>query len=186
MKRQICITLSGIHLLALAVCTYIAAIEIKSIIVTGLICSVTGIATGISASISKRFLLAAAGFLTPSIAVTLFVLENFFLDLGPGGAALPFCVVFIVNQVIATLIILVQLNILVAPATALAKQITIKTLMVSMVSFSVFFAVARHLLAREHDWLMALALGLLGLTFVGLTVALYIAIVNRNAAQIGT
>ena len=80
--------------------------------------------------------------------------------------------------------ILVQLHILTAPPGRRAKQITIKTLMVSMVSFSVFFAIARQLLEREHDWLMALALGLLGLTFVGLGIALYSAMVNRNTAQI--
>ena len=34
MKRQACSTLSSIHLLALAICTYIAAIEIESILVT--------------------------------------------------------------------------------------------------------------------------------------------------------
>ncbi len=186
MKRQTCITLSSIHLLALAICTYIAAIEIESILVTGCICSLTGIATGISAIICKRPLLAAAGFLTPIIAVVLYVLEAFFLHLGPGDAALPFCIVFIINQVIATLMILVQLNILIAPAGWRTKQITIRTLMVSMVSFSVFFAIARHLLKLQHNWLMAVALGLLGLTFVGLTVSLYSAIANRKTARTAT
>ncbi len=186
MKRKTCITLSSIHLLAIAICTYIAAIEIESILTTGWICLATGIAMGISAIMCKRPVLAVAGFLTPVIAVVLFVLEAFFLHLGPGDAALPFCIVFIINQVVATLTILVQLNILVVPVRPRALQITIKMLMVSMVSFSVFFAIAKHLLVREHDWLMGLSLGLLGLTFVGLSVTLYAGVRNRNTAQIAT
>jgi hypothetical protein len=186
MKLRSCIRLSSIHLLALAICTYLAASDIKSILITGWICSTTGIATGISAIKCKRPILAAAGFLTPTIAVILFVLEALLLQLGPGRVALVFCIVFIINQVIATLTILVQLNILIAPAGARGKQITMRTLMVAMVSFSVFFAIARHLLERKHDWLMSLALGLLGLTFVGITVAVYTAATNRHTARIAT
>jgi len=186
MKRQTCITLCSIHLLALAISTYIAAIRIESILVTGWICSATGVALGISANVCKRSLLAAVGYLTPIIAVILVFLENFIFHLGPGRAALPFCIVFIFNQVFATLTILVQLNLLIAPAGWRARQVTIKTLMVSMVSFSVFFAVARHLLKLQHNWLMAVALGLLGLTFVGLSLSLYSAIANRNTARIAT
>lgn len=173
MKRKTCIALCSIHLLALAVCTYIAAIQIKSLLVTGIICSFTGIAMGVLAIACNKRLLAAAGFLTPAIAVILLVLEAFILQLGSTRAAFPFCVVFIVNQVIATLTILVQLNILIASASSRPQQVTLKTLIVSITSFSVFFAISKQLLNRQHDWLMALALGLLGLTFVGLTVTLY-------------
>ena len=88
MRRHTCIALCSLHLLALAVCTYIAAIEIESILVTGWICSATGIAMGISTLACKRPLLAAAGFLTPLIAAILFVLEAFLLELGPRRAAL--------------------------------------------------------------------------------------------------
>jgi hypothetical protein len=184
MKQRTCIALCSLHLLALAVCTYIAAIEIETILVTGWICSATGLAMGISAIACKKPVLAAAGFLTPIIAVVLFVLETAFLHLGPRNAALPFCIVFIVNQVLATVVILVQLRMFTAPPGTRATQIALKTLMVSMVSFSVFFAIARRLLEREHDWLMALALGLLGLASVGLSVVLYSAIVDRSKAQI--
>lgn len=186
MKRTTCITISSFHLLVLAVSTYIAAIQIETILATGGICSITGIGTAVSAMKCRRPVLAAAGFLTPIIAVTLFVLEAFLMHLGPGKAAFPFCIVFIINQVIATLTILVELNIMIAPTGARRNQITMRTLMVSMVSFSVFFAVARHLVKRQHNWLMALALGLLGLTFVGLTVAAYSALTRRNSAHAAT
>lgn len=80
-----------------------------------------------------------------------------------------------------------QLNILLAPSGALVRQITIRTMMVSVVSFSVFFGVARQiLLERPHNGLMVLALGLLGITAVGLIVALYSAVSNRNASQVDT
>lgn len=178
--------LSGVHILALAICTYIAAIEIKTILVSGWNCSATGIAMAIAALASKQPLLALAGFLTPFLAVFLFILEAFALNLGPVRAAQPFCIAFIVNQVLCTLIILVQLSIFAGPGTTPVRQITIRTLMVSMVSFSVFFAIARSLLSREHNWLMALALALLGLTFVGLTVALYTAFINRKSPELST
>ena len=183
MKRGLCIALSSIHLLALAVCTYIAAGQIETILATGWICFATGLAAGISASVCKRPLLAAAGFLTPILAVALTVLESMFLHLGPGDAALPFCIIFIINQVFVTLATLVELNLMTAPAGARGRQITIRTLIVSTASFSVFFAVARQLLERQHDWMMAMALGLLGLTSVGLTVSLYTAITNRSTPR---
>lgn len=183
MKRKICIALSCVHLSALAICTYIAAIKIESILVTGWICSITGIAMSASAIAYKKPVLATAGCLTPIIAVILFALEASVLNLGPRRAALPFCIVFIINQLIATLTILIQLHILIAPPGARVRQLTIKTLMVYVASFSVFFAIAKHLLNRQHDWLMALALSLLGLTSVGLSVALYTAIANRKIGK---
>lgn len=78
---------------------------------------------------------------------------------------------------------LVQLNLLVAPAGKPAREITLMTIMVSMTSFSVFFAIARQLLNREHNWLMALALGLIGLTFVGLTIVMFTAISQHYSRQ---
>jgi hypothetical protein len=123
------------------------------------------------------------GFLTPVIAVILVILEAFLLHFGPSRAALPFCVVFIVNQVFATIVILVQLRIITAPPGTRAAQVTTKTLLVLIVSFSVFFAAARHLLQREHNWLMALSLGLIGVVFAGLTVVLYTVVVNRNTER---
>ena len=186
LKRYVCITFCSIHLLTLAVCTYIAANRIESILVTGWICSASGFALGVSAIVAQRYLLAAVGFLTPIIAVVLFVLEVKFLHLGPGRAALPFCIVFIVNQVLTTLVVLVQLSKIASPPETRTLQITIKTLIVSMVSFSIFFALTRYLLQRQHNWLMAVALGLLGLTFVGLTVVLYTAVSARARSKITT
>jgi hypothetical protein len=181
MRRQICIATSSLHVLALAICTYIAAIEIESIIFTGLICSLTGLAAGIAALRYRRFWLAAAGFLTLIIAMLLFILEAFFLELGPEVAALPFCIIFIVNQTVATLIILVELNALLATSGTPGWQISMKTLVIVMISSSVFFAVVRHLLERPHNGLMVAALSLLGVTFVGLSAALHTAYANRGA-----
>jgi hypothetical protein len=77
-------------LLALAVSTYVAAFHIESILTTGVICSVAGIAAGIAAIKCKRPVLAVAAFLTPILAVALFLLEALVLHLGPGKAATPF------------------------------------------------------------------------------------------------
>lgn len=180
MNQKICIAACVLHLSAMAVCTYIAAIEIRTILFTGWLCSLTGLTAAIAALASKRPILAIPGLTVPVIAVILFVLECFFLELGPDRAAKPFGIVFIVNQAITTPTILVNLNILCAPAAALPRQIALRTLLVAMTSFAVFFGAARQLLARPHDWLMASALGLLGLTFVGLCVLANSAIANRR------
>lgn len=182
MGRRTCIALSSIHLLALAISTYVASMEIESIIVTGVVCSITGIAAGVAAIKLSRPWLAAAALMVPVITVVLFIIEAFFLHLGPLRAALPFCIVFMINQVFSTLTILVQLNILVAKNDAPRLQITIKTLMVSIVAFSVFFGIARQLLVLEHDWIAYVSLGLLGLTLVGLGTTLY----SAHAASSGS
>ena len=178
MNQKICIAACVIHLSAIAVCTYIASIKIETILVTGYLCSFTGTAAGIAALASRRPILALPGFVVPVLALVLFVLEAYFLHLGPGRAAKPFAIVFIINQAITTPTILVYLNILCAPAAAVPRQIALRTLLVAMTSFAVFFGAARQLLTRPHDWLMATALGLLGLTFVGLCVLAYSVIAN--------
>ncbi|WP_145247070.1 hypothetical protein [Aeoliella mucimassa] len=106
--------------------------------------------------------------MTPVIAVSLFVLEAMFLHLGPNRAAYPFCIVFIVNQTITTIVLLIELNLLLQPSGQPRFQVTLKTLLVLMTSFALFSGVARFLLRREHNWIMLVALGLLGLTLVGL------------------
>lgn len=165
----------GVHVLTLAVCTYIAAIEIESILVTGFICSATGFMVGAMASVAKKRVLAFAGFLTPILAVTLFILEAFILNLGPDKAALPFCIVFIANQVIATVVMLVQMYVDLESEGAQIWRLTIRMLLLLTVSFSVFFAIAKYLLQRDHNVMMWTALGLLGLTFVGLSLVLFTA-----------
>lgn len=180
MKLDICVGFSSFHVFALAICTYIAALSIETISGTAWVCSATGLAMGVYAMAHKRFLLGCAGFLTPILAIVLFILEAFILNLGPRRAALPFGIIFIINQVITTLITLIQLSILNEPSKTRTKQITIRTLLVAITSFAVFFAVTKHLLKREHNWLMATALGLLGLTFVGLSLVVYSAFTNRK------
>lgn len=183
MKKRLCILFCNIHLIALAVSTYIAAIEIESILVSGVVCSVTGVMAGITCIACKRVWLAIACLLTPFMAVNLLILESTFLQLGPSDAAEPFCVVFIVNQIISTLIILVHLKFLVATDESHWRQLTIQTLLVCTASFALFFGIAKILLRMEHDWKMSMALGLLGLVFVGLTVILWPAMISKFAGK---
>lgn len=184
MNRKICIAACVIHLSAMAVSTYIASIKIETILATGFLCSFTGLIAGIAALACKRPILALPGLMVPVLAVMLFVLEACFLNLGPGRAAMPFGIIFLFNQSITTPTILVQLSLLCAPAAAAPRQIALRTLLVAMTSFAVFFGIARHLLSRPHDWLMASALGLLGLTFVGLCVLACSVIANRRFSPV--
>jgi hypothetical protein len=184
MKRSLCIALSSIHLLALAISTYIASITIQTILLTGWICSVTGIAAGSVAYRSSNRHLAFVSFLTPIVAIVLWILEGLILNLGPMRAAIPFSIVIVLNQLISTIWILAELGLLVEPGRNRVRQVTIRTLLASMVGFSVFFAVARNVLHREHNWRMALALGLLGITLVGLSIVLFSAFANRKKTEI--
>jgi hypothetical protein len=155
------------------VSTYIAAIEIETILVTGVVCAFTGTLTGVAAIWRKHIVLAAAAFLTPTIALVLFVLEAGVLHLGPGRAAVPFCIIFIINQIVTTLVILVYMHLLSGPANRPVSQLTIQTLLVSVMAFAAFLSLARVLLHRQHDWRMRIALGLLGITVVGLVTVVY-------------
>ena len=168
MPHRTCLILCSIHLLVLAISTYIAAYNIESILVSGVVCSITGLVAAISARGAGRPLLAMAAAATPAMAFVMLCLEAFVLHLGPHRAAEPFSIVFIVNQVISTLVILVELNILCSPSGKLATQVTLQTLLIAMAGFGVFFAVAKFLSQLHHHWRMSLALGLLGLAFVGL------------------
>src|SRR5262245_36036239 len=107
MKRNICFILCTLHLIALAISTYIASIDIETIMVSGVVCSITGIAAAIAAIRCKRLELVMAGFSTSILAVTLVLLEAFVFQLGPQRAAFPFCVIFIINQIITAVMILI-------------------------------------------------------------------------------
>ncbi len=181
MKKRICFVLAAFHLIALAVCTYIAAIEIETILVTGWICSATGIVSGIAARVAKQQLLAVIQFLTPVLAATLYLLESNFLHLGPEDAALPFCVAFVANQLLTTIATLVQLNRTADSQVRSKMQLSIQSMLFCTLSCSVFFAATRYLLEREHDVMMAIALALAGLTFVGLLLTLYNALVSSRS-----
>ena len=162
MTRTIVSALCLTHILAFAVCTYIAALSIETILITGWICSATGVLAGTASLVIKERGLAAVSFLTPIIAVVLTLLEALILNLGPRGAALPFCVVFIVVQLVTTLVSFRSFRF--GPD---AKRISIRTMLIATAAFSIVFAVARQLLQREHNVLMLIALSLAGLTFVG-------------------
>ncbi len=165
--------LPALHVMTLAVCTYIAAHEIETILVTGWICSFTGILVLVIGWRRRNRWLMLVGCSTPLLAISLFLLEAFVLQWGPHKAAQPFGTVFIIQQVIASVVTLVQINLFVRDEATRSTPLTIQTLLVLTVSFSVFFAAAKQLLAQEHNWIMYMSLGLMGLTFVGLTMAGY-------------
>lgn len=174
MKRPTIIALASLHAVALAISTYIAATHIESILVTGWVCSATGVLLAIVSIDANKPWLLLVGLLTPILALTLIVLEGVYLHLGPRRAAMPFCIVFIVHHVIATLTILIQIRLFDRRiGEHAASQVTLESLMLSTFIFAVFFAVTKYLLLRQHDWLMAIALGMMGLTFVGLTMSIY-------------
>ena len=180
MNRQtVCVTLCCLHLLILAVSTYIASANIRTILITGWICSISGLLAGLTALMCEKRLLANAALLTPVMAVTLYVLEGVYWDMGPDKAAVPFGIVFLVNQSITSLIVLLELNRWQFGGVSGWSQVNLRTMMVLMASFSVYFAVLRVLLETKHNWLMVVALILLGVTFVGLSLFVYFAGGNR-------
>lgn len=180
MNRQtVCVTLCCLHLLALAISTYMAATNIRTILISGWICSSIGLLAGLTALMCEKRLLAIAALLTPVIAVTLYVLEGVYWDMGPDKAAVPFGIVFLVNQSITSLIILLELNRWQFGGVSGWSRINLRTMMVLMASFSIYFAVLRVLLETKHNWLMFVALVLLGATFVGLSLFVYFASLNR-------
>jgi hypothetical protein len=168
-----CAGFTALHLAVLAVCTYVAAYEIRTILFTGLLCSGTALVAAVLAVFCGRFVLAGAALATPLIAIILFVLEVFFLNLGPHQAAAPFCIVFLLNQIVSTTTMLVEINLLTRPEGAKAWQVTLRTLLAAMVGFALFFGLARYLSELGHDWIMTLALGLAGITCVGLATMFY-------------
>ncbi len=178
MKQLVATTLCIVHILALAICTYIAALDIHSILFTGWLCSATGCIAGIASLVSRNRAVAIAAFLTPVVAITLAVLEVFLLKLGPETAALPFSIIFIVMQLITNLISFRSFSVN-AESKEITKQISIKAMLLVTVASSMFFAVVRHLLHQEHDTMMLIALTLAGLTFVGVVLTIYNLICSR-------
>lgn len=185
MRFRICGSVAAVHLILLASSTYLAAISIESILVTGGFCAFSGFAAGLAALFCRKRILAVVCLQTTVIAILLFLLENTLLELGPQRAAFPFCVVFTINQVISTIAILIELNLLFAPGGKLRTQISIQTLLVATFGFALFFGVARILLRRDHDWFMALALGLTGITVPGLCLVVHAAIAQWRAERRG-
>ena len=181
LKKRILVVFCVVHVVALAVSTYLASIQIETILVSGFVCSATGLLLAITAMMRGRRLLAIAAGMTPLLALTLFVAEVNFLKLGPQGAALPFCIAFLINQTITTSVIIIELHLLLANQTSRRWQVTLKTLLVLMTGFAICSGGAHFLLKQEHTVLMLLALGLLGLTFVGLLSAACTAAASRKS-----
>lgn len=180
MNRQVvCVTLCCVHLLVLSISTYIASGNIRTILMTGWICSITGLLAGLTALMCEKRLLAAVTLVTPAIAIALLVMEGAFWDLGPEKAAIPFGLAFLINQTLTSLTVLWELRRWIIGRTSRWSQVNIRTLMVLMASVSIFFAVLRVLIEIQHNWLMIAALILLGVTFVGLSLFLYVAIGNH-------
>jgi hypothetical protein len=178
--RITCIVLCCVHLLTLAVCTYLAAWEIRSILTTGCICSLTGGACGIAGRRCGRPEIAVGGFLTIGVAITLFLLESLFLNLGADRALYPFCIVFFINSLISTLTILVGIRLLLAPAESLKLQLSLGSLLVSMITFAIFCGIAKQTITWDQNGLMAIDLGLLGVCVVGLSTTLFMSLYEAN------
>lgn len=177
------IVLSCLHLLAMAIATYVASIQIETILASGPICSVTGIMAGMAAIFLGRPILAVACFAAPLLAVTLFIAEAFFLNWGPGGAAQPFTMIFLLNQAISLPIILLQLRQVINRARLERKQISLRALMVTTAIFAAVFALLRFLQEHAaHGTLMLLALILLGLTVGGEGLFAYYALRYRSTS----
>ncbi len=95
-----------LYVLATSFSTLAAVIEIETILVTGVICSFTGIVAGISALMKSETREVIAAWSIPAMALLLFFLESQLLHLGPKKAAMPFSILFILNQAIANYILL--------------------------------------------------------------------------------
>ena len=159
-------------MLVFSACTYVAAINIESILFTGWVCSATGLAAGVASMAAGNRAISLVSFLTPAVAVTLTYLEMYVLQLGRVSAALPFCVLFIVLQLITNVVSFQHIG-LKKDGQSAGKQISIKSMLIVTLASALFFAVGRQLLRREHSVLMWIALTLAGLTFVGVVMAIY-------------
>lgn len=172
--RRVCLITASIHLLAMAVSTYVAAYEIRTILVSGVICSLTGMVAGGMALATRRYLLALGSSIAPGLAGTLFVLESFYWNWGPQRAADPFMMIFLAHQVVTMPLILVQLRLLYRHPESSQTQLTLRMVMLTVALFATIFSLSRVLLEmQEHSWLMAIALGFLGATLVGLAAVVY-------------
>ena len=172
MNNSIATLLCILHMLVFAACTYVAAINIESVLFTGWVCSATGLAAGVASMAAGNRAISLVSFLTPAVAVTLTYLEMYVLQLGPVSAALPFCVLFIVLQLITNVVSFQHIG-LKKDGQSAGKQISIKSMLIVTLASALFFAVCRQLLRREHNVLMWIALTLAGLTFVGVVMAMY-------------
>ena len=134
---------------------------------------------GIASLIARERAIAAVSFLTPIVALVLTVVEVSVLNLGAGRAALPFCVVFIIVQIVTTLISFRSFSF-----GSDSKQISIRTMLLATVAFSIVFAIARKLLQREHDVVMLIALTMAGLTFVGIVLTISNWVTSRGRQNV--
>ena len=183
MKQIVCTILCCLHLAAVSICTYIASLAIESILVTVWIVIATSTAALVAAIVNKRLLLSLALVFTPVIALTLFVLENTVLHLGPTQAALPFCIVFFVNQGFSTVAILIELSRLLAVDQRPLFQTSTLMLILSSIAFSMFFAVSKLLLPSDENSLAYVAWGLLGISIVGIFMVIGQAVHNRRTRK---
>lgn len=157
MRNTICIAFSILHILALSVSTLIATAKIESILVTGIVCSLTGIAAGIASFYVRRFGMGIIALNTFAIAVALFILEAYFLHMGPQKAALPFSIVFLVNQILTNVILIRGIHQIATVGEAVRSTFTIRLLLVAMTAVAIGCAIAKSLPREGHLMPMILA-----------------------------
>ena len=154
-RDKICIALSMLHILALSVSTLIATVYIESILVTGFICSLTGMASGIASFSVRRFQMGTISLSTIGIAIVLVILESSLLHLGPQRAALPFSIVFLANQIITNFVLIRGMHQLASRGDTHSTTFTIRSLLFVMTSVAIACAVAKTLPSGEAPMILA-------------------------------
>ena len=135
--------LPSIHLVAMSLSTLIAAVDITSIITTGWICSFTGMVAAWHYFRNANWLAFLACASTIVIALVLVALESTYLRLGPTRAALPFSLVFLVNQSITSMVLLYNIHADISGNTTSSSTFTIRSIMFVMVITAIACAVTK-------------------------------------------
>lgn len=162
---------AAIHLMGLSIATLIASIEIHSILISGWMCSCSGIIAGVFAALARRWRSFVILMMTPVMAICLVVLESFML-LGPNRAAVPFSIVFLVHQTISSVLLISDFHrYSVETVDRLSGKFTIRTLLVLMVLVAVFFSVFRFAMRTNNAACVGMAFILVVLNTVGIVVA---------------
>ncbi len=162
---------ASIHLLGLSIATLIATVEIHSILISGWICSCSGIIAGVFAAWARRWRSFVTLMMTPILAICLVIVE-FFLSLGPDRAGIPFSIVFLMHQTISSILLISDLRRNgVEAADELSGRFTIRTLLVIMVIVAVFFSIWRLAIQTDNAACIGMALLLVGLNSVGIALA---------------
>ena len=165
------IVAASVHQLGLSIATLIASVEIHSILISGWICSCSGIIAGIFAAWAGRWRSFVTLIMTPILAICLVVVESI-IRLGPDRAAIPFSIVFLVHQTVSSILLIGDLRpYRVDAEDQLSGKYTIRTLLVLMVLVAVFFSLYRLAIKTSNAACVGMALILVVLNAVGNGVA---------------